>query len=180
MSDPLRIEILRPGPTRTELEAETYAETRPCPNCGGRVSLSDAFAPQPTDGGVWEVILDCHMCGSILRYFFDAAPEWSDKPADDPDMFSNLFGPEGTKSALFNASDLRQLIEDTLPHLETLETQLAASPIPPPDLLLQQVAQWGQQALRALREMQAQDIPLTDKDLALRARLEAHEAAIRS
>lgn len=177
MSNPLRIQLLRPGPTRTELEADTYAEGQPCPSCGSRVSLSNSWPAKPSDGGVWEVIVDCHMCGSILRFFFDAAPEWFTKPADDPNMFAPLFGPEGSTSALFNEDDLRRLIEGTLPHLEKLEAQLSKSAAPPPDLLLRQVAQWGLRALRALREMQAQNIALTDADRELLARLEAHEAA---
>jgi hypothetical protein len=162
------------------LEARAYAEGQPCPNCGEPASLSQSHAAKPTDGGVWEVGVDCYLCGSILRYLFDAAPEWATRSTEDPNMMAKRFAPAPSTSALFNKNDLRRLIDDTLPLLNKLEAERAASPKPPPELLHRKIAHWGLRASRALREMQAQDIALSDEDHALLARLEANEAAIKA
>ena len=179
MADALKTRLLRPGAARTRLEAETYAETRPCPNCGKGVSLSSSQPTSPSVGGIWEVVVDCYHCGSILRYIFDPAPSWDPAGDRDPDPMAPRLGPKGTVTEVFAAEDLRAVVAAALPQLTRFETRLDAAP-EPPALLQRQTGQWGLRALRALRELETIGQELTDEETGLKTRLESHESAARA
>ncbi|MEQ1955841.1 hypothetical protein [Mesorhizobium sp. CN2-181] len=152
--------IVRPGAARSRLEALELAKARPCPSCGARIGPSQAGPADPGDGAVWDIRAPCFVCGTVVRYLFDAGPGWPETPEAtggrrDPDTFAIHYGPRGTQTGILTADDLSKLLDDARATLAERETELAANP---DDAMLPRlVAEAAAAVLRPLAELEAQN-----------------------